>query len=225
LQAIDLEAPVKTIGAVIGNEMRALWRRRSFWILQVVLLLPAGAIILISFFDSSASQVFYGQSIPGLGLLPLLYLVMPILAGPSILRDLESTGELLWSSPLDPLVHHAGLWSGLWLGLLPGTLLQLGGWRLAGILIPNPPPFFAWAYALGLYLLANTLGISLVFLAATLTRRMLPLLLGWTALWSVVFFKVEFMESLAEGYFPMSRVSFWNVFFHNLTLSSTLRLG
>ncbi len=216
---------MKTFRAVMWNEIRVLWRRRSFWILQAILLLPAVLIIVVSLFDTSTSQVIFGQGIPGIGLVPLLYLVIPILAGPSILRDLESTGELLWSGPLDPLVHHTGIFTGLWLGLLPGTLLQLGFWRLAGIFVPAPPPLFTWSYALGLYLLTNTLGISLVFLAATLTRRMLPLLLGWTALWGFVFFKVEFMESLAEGYFPMATVAFWNVFFHNLALSPTLRLG
>ena len=82
---------MKTFRAVMWNEMRVLWRRRTFWILQAVLLLPAVAVIVVSLFDSSVSQVFYGQGIPGLGLVPLLYLVMPILAGPSILRDLEST--------------------------------------------------------------------------------------------------------------------------------------
>ena len=182
-----------------------LWRRRSFWILQAVLLLPAVVIIVVSLFDSSASQFLYGQDMPGLGLVPLLYLVMPILAGPSILRDLQSTGDLLWSSPLDPLVHHIGIFTGLWLGLLPGTLLQLGFWRLAGIFVPTPPPLFAWSYTLALYLLTNALGISLVFLVATLTRRMLSLLLGWTALWGIVFFKVEFMESLAEDISPWPR--------------------
>ncbi len=216
---------MKTFRAVMWNEMRVLWRRRSFWILQAVLLLPAVLIIVVSLFDYSVSQLFYGQGIPGLGLVPLLYLVMPILAGPSILRDLKSTGELLWCGPLDPLVHHTGIFTGLWLGLLPGTLLQLGFWRLAGIFVPDPLPLSTWSYALGLYLLTNTLGISLVFLAATLTRRMLPLLLGWTALWGVVFFKVEFMESMTEGYFPMATVAFWNVFFHNLALSPTLHLG
>ena len=216
---------MKTFRAVLWNEMRVLWRRRSFWILQAVLLLPAVLIMVVSLFDPSVSQIFYGQDIPGLGLVPLLYLVMPILAGPSILRDLESTGELLWSSPLDPLVHHIGIFTGLWLGLLPGTLLQLGFWRLVGIFVPDPAPLATWSYALGLYLLTNTLGISLVFLAATLTRRMLPLLLGWTALWGIVFFKVEFIESLTEAYFPMAKVAFWNVFFHHLTLSPTLRLG
>ncbi len=216
---------MKTFRAVMWNEMRVLWRRRSFWILQAVLFLPAVVVIVISLFDPILGQVFYGQGIPGLGLVPLLYLVMPILAGPAILRDLESIGELLWSSPLDPLVHHTGIFTGLWLGLLPGTLLQLGSWRLAGIFVPTPPPLFTWPYTLGLYLLTNTLGISLVFLAATLTRRMLPLLLGWTALWGFVFFKVDFMEGLNEAYFPMATLAFWNVFFHNLALSPTLRLG
>jgi hypothetical protein len=217
---------MKTFWAVTRNEMRVLWRRRSFWILQAVLLLPAVVIIVVSLFDSRNTQFLYGQGIPGLGLAPLLYLVMPILAGPSILRDLKSTGELLWSSPLDPLVYQTGIFTGLWLGLLPVTLLQLGSWRLAGIFVPVPPPLSAWSYTLGLYLLTNTLGISLVFLAAMLTRRMLPLLLGWTALWGIVFFKVEFMAAfLDEGYSPMATLAFWNVFFHNLALSPTLRLG
>lgn len=216
---------MKTFQAVMWNEMRLLWRQRSFWIVQAVLLLPVIVVIVISIFDRSVSQLFYGSSIPAMGLLPLLYLVMPILAGPSILRDLEKTGELLWSSPLDPLVHHIGMYAGLWLGLLPAALLQLGFWRLAGIFVPDPPPTSTWAYALVLHLTANTLGVSLVFLAAVLARRMLPLLLGWTALWGYVFFRVEFGESLAEGYYPLATMSSWNVFFHNLTLSPTLRLG
>jgi len=127
-----------------------------------------------------------------------------ILAGPSILRDLERTGELLWSSPLDPLVHHTGLFAGLWLGLLPGTLLQLGFWRLAGSLCPLSTPS-TWSYTLGLYAADQYTGDQSGIPGATLTRRMLPLLLGWTALWGLVFFKVEFMGRFDEAYFPWPR--------------------
>jgi ABC-type Na+ efflux pump permease subunit len=50
---------MKTFRAVMWNEMRVLWRRRSFWILQAVLLLPAVVIIVVSLFDSRASQFLY----------------------------------------------------------------------------------------------------------------------------------------------------------------------
>jgi hypothetical protein len=122
-----------TFWAIVKNETRQLLRRRSFWVIQVLLLLPSP---LIGFGPPIATT------------LVLLYLVLPILAGPPLLRDAGRSGEILWSSPTGALVHFAGVLAGLWLGLALGSLLQITAWFLADLFFPNS--FSLWIYPLSL---------------------------------------------------------------------------
>jgi hypothetical protein len=196
--------------AIVGNEARQLWRQRSFWVIQILLLLPA---LLIAF----------GPPIPTA--LVLLYLVIPILVGPALLRDMGKTGEFIWSSPTGPLTHYTGVLTGLWLGLLPGSLLQLLGWFLASLFIPNTFSFWIWPTSLAFLLLANTIGLFLTALMAMLIRELAPLLIIWTALWLWVFMSIIFLPALGEGSTPMQLMIFNNIFFHNLSFSPSLGLG
>ena len=69
------------------------------------------------------------------------------------------------------------------------------------------------------------IGISLVYLLAALTRRMLTLYLGWAVLWVALFYSLLFSDGLWETFSPMQATAFYNIFFHNLKLSASLGLG
>jgi len=210
---------------VTKNKARQVWRRRSFWIIQGFLtLIPVLMTVLIFLSGARAafSEIFV---VPGVFTLTLYLLVLPILVGPAILEDLGKIGEILWSSPLDGLAHFAGVFSGLWLTLLSGSLLQLCGWFLADLFWTNFLTEWVWLYSLAIHLIANTLGLGLTLLLAILVRRVLPLLIGWAALWVWAYFRVIFSEGLMEGFNPMHTTAYVNVFFHNLQLSPSLGLG
>lgn len=215
---------LKVYLSVLQNEVRRLWRRRSFWIIHGLLAgLPA--LILLLFAGTPGIPLQDGLYIPGVSTLALYYLVLPILAGPAILNHLGQVGEIVWSSPLDSLTHFAGVFSGLWLGLAAGVAMQLGGWFLAHLLLVDFLPGQVWLFSLSIYLLALTLGLSLTFLLAMLVRRILPVLLIGAGLWVWTYLSVVFAEALAEGFLALSGSAFRNVFFHNLALSPSLGLG
>ena len=210
-----------TFWAIVRYEARQLLRQRSFWVIQVLLLLPTPLIA-------------FGPPIPTA--LVLLYLVIPILVGPALLRDAGKPGEIVWSSPTDALTHYTGVITGLWLGLLAGSLLQLSGWFLASLFIPkifssslfipNTFSFWIWPVSLAFLLLANTVGLFLTALLAMLVRKLAPLLIIWTVLWLWVFMSIIFLPALQEnGGTPMQVMSFNNIFFNNLPFSPSLGLG
>ncbi len=199
-----------TFWAIVRNEARQLWRQRSFWVIQVLLLLPT-------------SLIAFGPPIPTA--LVLLYLVIPIMVGPALLRDAGKPGEIVWSSPTDALTHYAGVIAGLWLGLLPGSLLQLSGWFLASLFIPNTFSFWIWPVSLAFLLLANTVGLFLTALLAMLVRALAPLLIIWTVLWLWVFMSIIFLPALGDGGTSMQVMIFNNIFFNNLSFSPSLGLG
>jgi len=211
--------------SVTKNKIRQVWRRRSFWIIQGFLtLIPVLMTVLIFLSGARAafSEVFV---VPGVFTLSLYLLVLPILVGPAILEDFGKIGEILWSSPLDGLTHFTGVFSGLWLTLLSGSLLQLSGWFLADLFWTNFLTEWVWLYSLAIHLIVNTLGLGLTLLLAILVRRVLPLLIGWAALWVWAYFRVIFSEGLMEGFNPMHTTAYVNAFFHNLQLSPSLGLG
>jgi hypothetical protein len=211
--------------SVSRNAARQLWRRRAYWTVQGLLFVIPVLFAVLTFLATTGSPLGAGAYVPGLFTLGLYYLLLPILVGPAILTDLGKVGEILWSTPLDGLVYFAGLFSGLWVALLPGSLLQLGGWFLADLFWSNFLSEWTWLLSLAIYLLANTLGLSLAFLLAMLLRRTLPLLLTWSALWIWIYFSVVFSEALAESFNPLSKTAYSNIFFHNLILSPSLGLG
>jgi hypothetical protein len=210
-----------TFWAIVRNEARQLWRQRSFWVIQILLLLPT---LLIAF----------GPPIPAT--LVLLYLVIPILVGPALLRDAGNPGEIVWSSPTDALTHYMGVITGLWLGLLAGSLLQLSGWFLASLFfpkifsstlfIPNNFSFWIWPVSLAFLLLANTVGLFLTALLAMLVRKLAPLLIIWTVSWLWVFMSTTFLPGIRnDASAPMQMMIFNNIFFNNLLFSPSLGLG
>lgn len=159
--------------------------------------------------------------------LPLAdYLAIPFLVGTQLLDEARR--------PAGPLWRRAGVLAGLWLGLLAGSLLQIVIWFLASRLIPlaipsisNTYAFWIWPAVLGFLLLANTVGLSMVFLLALLVRRIRPSLLWaiWTLLWLLVFAQVNFKSVLMEASIPMQLDAFYNIFFEDLRFSPSLGLG
>jgi hypothetical protein len=218
-----MEQMMATYFSVTRNAARQLWRRRTFWIVQGLLFVVPLLFAVLTFLSTTWPPS--GTGVPGLVFLALNYLLLPVLVSPVILDDLGKVGEILWSSPLDSLVHFTGLFSGLWVGLLVGSLMQLGGWFLANLFWTNMLSEWTWLLSLAIHLLANTLGLSLTFLLALLIKRTLPLLLTWSALWMWIFFSVVFSETLAEGFNPFSTTAYSNIFFHNLMLSPSMGLG
>ncbi len=210
---------------IVVDSLRHLWRKKAFWIINGVLALGPVLISSVIFLVNPDHPISFGVSAPGVFTLALNYLVLPFLVAPAILDDFGKVGEILWSSPLDNLVYIAGRFSGLWLGLAAGSLLQLVGWFLASLLWLNTLTEWVWLLSLVIYLLANFLGLSVVFLLAVLTRRTLPLVLVWAALWVWFYYTVIFSEALAEGFNPIFSLAFSNIFVHNLSLSPSSGLG
>ncbi len=211
--------------SIVINSMRHLWRKRAFWVIQGLLALGPLLISSIAALVDPENPISPGARVPGVGTLALNYLFLAFLVAAPILDDFGKPGEILWSGPLDNLVYFAGRFCGLWLGLAAGSLLQIGGWFLASLTWFNLLTEWVWLLSLAIYLLANTLGLSVVFLLAVLTRRTLPLMLGWAALWVGFYYGVIFGEALAEGFHPVISIAFANIFFHNLTVSPSLGLG
>ena len=208
-----------TYKSVVVNSIRHLWRMRAFWIIQGILAIGPVLVSSIAYLSEPNNPLTLSMGVPGVGTLALNFLVLPFLVAPAVLDDFGKVGEILWSSPLDNLVYFAGRFSGLWLGLTTGSVLQLCGWFLASLLWFNLLTEWVWLVSLAIYMLANFLGLSAVILLAVLIRRKLPLMLSWGVLWVWFFYQVIFAESLAEGFNPMSTTAFTNIFFHNLSLS------
>ena len=211
--------------AILKNTARQIWRRRAFWVIQGLLSIPPVLLTALVFLVEPGAQIGMGMTVPGLVTLGLNYLLLPILVARPILDDFGKVGDILWSGPLDKLVHFAGQFSGLWLALLTGSLMQLGGWFLASLLWSSLPTGWLWLFSLAVYLLANTLGLCFVFLLAVVLRRTLPVLLGWSVLWVWLYYQVVFSEAMEEGFNPMNTTGAFNIFFHNLRFSPSLGLG
>lgn len=214
-----------TYTSIVRNSIRQIWRKKAFWVITGVLSLAPLLISVIVYLVNPDSPVAPGVGAPGVFTLSLNYLVLPFLVAPAILDDFGKVGEILWSGPLDNLVYFAGRFSGLWLALAAGSLVQLTAWFLASLVWLNLLTEWVWLLSLAIYLLANTLGLSLVFLLAVLFRRNLPLMLTWAALWVGMYYSVIFGAALAESFTPMISMAFTNIFFHNLSLSPSLGLG
>jgi hypothetical protein len=215
-----------TFASISKNAARRVWRQRSFWIIQGLLsLLPV--LIAVAGYLAGPNFPFISRvaTPPGLSLLVLHFLVLPLLVSRPVLEDYGKTGELLWSTPLDHLAYFAGLFTGLWAALLIGSLIQLGGWFLGSLFWNELLADWSWFFSLAVHLLVNTLGLSLIFLFATLIRRSLQLMFFWAALWLGLFFNIYFRAALEEAFFAISSIAFTNIFFTNLVLSPSLGLG
>ncbi len=212
--------------AIVSNEVRQLWRRPSLWIVQgIMAVLPLVALLVLVFSGSPTPVASVDFGIPGTSFLVLQFLIVPILVIPSLKQDQGAIGEILWSSPVDALVHFCAKWLGLWLGLIPGAALQLAGWFLLDLFLPNVLPEWIWLVSLGLYLLVNTVGLSLITFLAAFLRSSLALAIAWVVVWVWLFYDIYFSASLSEGFNPMQSMAFNNVFFSNLVISPSLGLG
>jgi hypothetical protein len=218
-----MEVEMTKFWSIAMTEARQLWRRRSFWIVQGILILPATIFAAISLANKSNTYDAAGISIgiPGQINLFIYFLLIPILVSPAITRDLGKPGELLWSSPLEPLTHLAGIFCGLWLGLLPGVFLQIGAWWLAGLFQPSILSDLTWFYSLPIYLVTITVALSLSILIAMLLRRTLIVLITWVVLWVILYFLITGLDMFV----PAQASSLFNIYFYNLQISPSLGLG
>lgn len=210
---------------IVQNSFRHLWRKKAFWVIQGLLSLGPVVISIIIYLADPNTWITLGTSVPGTFTLALNYLVLPFLVTSVILDDFGKIGEILWSGPLDNLVYFVGRFSGLWLALAAGTLMQIGGWFLASLLWLSLLTEWVWLVSLAIYLLANTLALSMLFLLAVLLRRIMPVMLGWAVLWVYFYYTVSFAEGLTEEFYPMISTAYINIFFHNMLLSPSLGLG
>ncbi|MDQ4075334.1 MAG: hypothetical protein M3220_03715, partial [Chloroflexota bacterium] len=153
----------------------------------------------------------------------MLWLVLlPLIVGPSLIRDLGEVGEILWTTPLDALTHLLGVCGGLLLALLPALLAHLVAQWLVGYLLLGSSAILVWQYGPPFLLASTIAGVSVAVLLALLLRRALVLLLVWLALWAVV-------VQASLGFFgtleSVALASPANIFFYNLQLSPSLGLG
>jgi hypothetical protein len=214
-----------TYVSILTNAVRHLWRKRAFWIIQAALSILPLLISMIIYLVDPDNPISMGASVPGTFTLALNYLVLPFLVAPAILEDFGKIGEILWSGPLDNLVYFAARFSGLWLGLAAGSLIQLTGWFLASLVWLNIVTDWVFLLSLAIYLMANTLGLCVVFLLAVLLRRTMPLMMSWAAIWVWLYYTVIFDAALAESFNPLTTIALSNIFFHNLNISPSLGLG
>jgi hypothetical protein len=195
--------------AVTKTEIRLAWRRRSFWMVQ-------GLILLCGFklgMAALAERIVLGfVSDEIFSLLSAELLLLPILVGPAVARDLGVPGDLLWTTPLDALTHAVGVTGGLWLALLPALVFQVGARWLIGYMVYGVQAPVFWTYGLPPLLISVGAGLGLVVLLATILRRTLPLLLVWAALSTSILVWAKMTSPLNLG-------------FSRLQLSPALGLG
>jgi hypothetical protein len=195
--------------AVTKTEIRLAWRKRSFWMVQ-------GLILLWGFklgMAAVAERIVLGfVSDEIFSLLSAELLLLPILVGPAVARDLGVPGDLLWTTPLDALTHAVGVTGGLWLALLPALVFQVGTRWLIGYMVYGVQAPLFWTYGLPPLLISVGAGLGLVVLLATILRRTLPLLLVWAALSTSILVWAKMTSPLNLG-------------FSRLQLSPALGLG
>jgi hypothetical protein len=78
-----------TFWQVAKIETRLLWRRRSFWIIQALLAAPAILVILALLFTDNTIVIAANYEPMGQTTISIFLLLLPILTGPAISRDLS----------------------------------------------------------------------------------------------------------------------------------------
>ena len=207
---------VATLWAVMRTEMRLTCRRRSFWIVQGLVLLAG---VLPWLFGGRVGEVTGLQGILATinTFIVVELLFAPLIVGPAVSRDLGQEGEVLWATPLDALTHIAGVVSGLWLALLPALLTQIGTcWLLSSLLSGIRAGLF-WTCGAPLLIVAMAAGMGLVALMTMLLRRTLPVLIIWGALYLLTSAGLD--DSARQA------TSLLNITFSALELSPSLGLG
>lgn len=169
-----------TLWAVMQTEIRLAWRRRSLWVVQGLAIVWG---LKLGMANVVAKRIVLGFVTDEIySLLSVELLLLPILVGPAVSRDMDAAGDMLWATPLDALTHVVGVTGGLWLVLLPVLVMQVGVRWLIGYLVYGVRAPLFWTYGLPPLLISVGAGLGLVVLLATLLRRTLRLLLVWGAL-------------------------------------------
>ncbi|MEJ2710211.1 MAG: ABC transporter permease [Anaerolineales bacterium] len=207
-----------TFRKIMRLEISLLWRRRSFWVIQILLLVPAAVSVAAWFI----SDITPPAEIESLSISrQVLLLILPILVGPAITKDLGLVGEIIWSTPLEALTHLAGLFSGLWVGLLPAVLLNLSVWFVIQFAAHGLNALHIWIYGLPLFLLMITAGLSLALVVGFALRNVVLLQIVWVALWIFWMANVGGLDMFTA----LEKRTWINFIFHNLKLSPSLGLG
>ncbi|HYN88780.1 MAG TPA: hypothetical protein VER55_09630, partial [Ardenticatenaceae bacterium] len=212
---------MSSLWAVMRTEMRLTWRRYTFWVVQAIWLLPL-ALTYVSNLPNARSLVGASYVSLQFGTLTMWLLLLPLVVGPALTRDLGEPGEILWTTPLDGAAHLLGVALGLLLALLPALLAHLAAQWLVGYALVGWPAILFWRYGPPLFVASTVAGIGVAVVLALLLRRTLLLLLVWVALWAGV------MRASLDSLGPFESAGLAspaNVFFHTLQFSPTLGLG
>jgi hypothetical protein len=196
--------------AVMRTEICLVLRRRSFWVMQGLVLLAALKVLPGL---STPLRIVWHYVINEVNdLLMMELILLPLIVGPVINRDLGEIGEWLWATPLGALCHSAGVTGGIWFILMAASVIQLGARWLIGYVVYSLPTPLLWVYGLPLVTISVSVGLGLVVLLALLLRRTVPLLLTWG---------VVVASMLARAKMPLPL----NIGFSRLQLSPALGLG
>ncbi|MGH2542792.1 MAG: hypothetical protein ACRDIB_08345, partial [Ardenticatenaceae bacterium] len=97
-----------SLWAVIRTETWLTWRRHTFWAVQLLWLLPLALTFLTNLGSAMTplASTFVSEQ---LVIMLMMWLVLlPLIVGPALTRDLGEAGEVLWTTPLDALTHLLG---------------------------------------------------------------------------------------------------------------------
>jgi hypothetical protein len=175
---------MSTFWAVLHVELRLAWRRRSFWIVQALVLIIA----LPSFWgykstwEGPTGLMTMAQEVQIMLLLELL--LLPLAIGPAITRDRGGAGDTLWTTPLDAFAHLLGVVAGLCLALLPFLVVQIAARWLLGLAVGVNRPEIIWIYGLPLLVLGTCAGVAIASVLGVLLGRTVLLVVIWVALWA-----------------------------------------
>lgn len=211
---------MKTFGMVLYNEIRLAWRRRSFWVVQLLWLLPILLDFVLGPRSASGETNFVANAIEAL--ISFEFLLLPLIVGPALLRDLGEPGELVWTTPLGAATHLAAVLCGLLLALLPLLVAQLAvRWLLPTLLWDYSAALLLWPYGLPLVIVSTLVAIAIVALLTFLLRRLLLLLLASVGLWFGTIALLSRLTTTSAN--PLD--SPLNLLFNGLELSPSVGLG
>ncbi len=217
---------MKTFWAIATTEWRLAWRRPSFWVVQGVLLLTSANYLFFhggglgSFNPGGLTLHYVSEQLYFLN--AVLLLLLPLLLMPSLLRDQETVGDLLWTTPLGALSHGLGVTLGLLLGLLPLLAVQLlARWLLLMLAAEAEAPGLLFVYGPPLLAVSLAAGLGLLMLLVNLLRRPLAVLLLWLPLWLITVWLSRGITTTQ----PLPLQSPLNLFFHGLDLSPSVGVG
>jgi hypothetical protein len=117
--------------------------------------------------------------------------------------------------------HLAGIYSGMWLGLLPGILAQVILWSLVYALDGSLSLRYVWVYFLPLLLVNLSLALNLVTVMGLLVRRTVVLVITWVAFWILL----SLLRQGIEEFRPFQEAALLTINFENMKISPALGFG